>query len=115
MHGDMPRTSVVDDRDPVISTRSIVKHELAMAPNHIPTLLRCDWVDGDLGGLLDLVGNRLLDFRLTFQCTENTATKERILRVGLRILRARRCCRRSAILIPDLEEQSSRRRRKPVT
>ena len=39
MHGDLPRTSVVDDRDPVISTRSIVEHELAMAPNHIPTLL----------------------------------------------------------------------------
>ena len=38
----------------------IVEDELAMAPNHIPTLLCCDWVDGDLGGLLDLVGNRLL-------------------------------------------------------
>src|SRR5580704_19167709 len=81
MHGDMPRTSAVDYRDPVISTRSIVEHELAMAPNHIPTPLCCDWVDRDLGGLLDLVGNRLLDLRLTFQCTENTATEERILGV----------------------------------
>src|SRR6202011_4791222 len=34
---------------------------------------------------------------------------------GLRILRARRCCRRSAILIRDLEEQSSLRQHKPVT
>jgi hypothetical protein len=54
MHGDMPRTSIVDDRDPIISTRSIVEHELAMAPNHISTLLCVNWVDRDLGGFLDL-------------------------------------------------------------
>ena len=59
-----------------MSAWSIREHEIATAPNNIPVLVGCRWVDGDLGRFLHLVGDGLLDFGLAFQRAQNAATED---------------------------------------
>jgi hypothetical protein len=64
-----------------MSARSIGEHEVAIAPNDTPILVGCRWIDRDLGRFLHLVGNRLLDFGLAFQCAQDPTAEDSILDV----------------------------------
>src|SRR5689334_25341206 len=76
VHSDMPRTSVVDINNPVMSARSVGEYEFAISPNHISVLVSFHRFDRDLRRFLHLVGNRLLNFGLAFQSTQDPAAED---------------------------------------